>query len=155
MATLIFLHGRGERGNNLDLVKKHGPPKILENKDLPFIIASPQCPRTDLWWKPDVVAGLVDELCASTHRSGQSVPDRSESGRFRHLGYGCSTPRKVCRRRTGLRRRKTEWAKKFGSLPIWNFHGDADKIVPVRLSRIMVEAVEKAEDASSIRSTQV
>ena len=77
-------------------------------------------------------------------RPGQSVPDRSESGRFRHLGYGRSTPRKVCRRRTGLRRRKTEWAKKFGSLPIWNFHGDADKVVPVRLSRIMVEAVEKA-----------
>ena len=26
---LVFLHGSGERGDNLDLVKKHGPPKLI------------------------------------------------------------------------------------------------------------------------------
>src|SRR6476469_6179388 len=27
---LVFLHGSGERGNDLNLVKKHGPPKLIE-----------------------------------------------------------------------------------------------------------------------------
>ena len=42
---LLFLHGAGERGDNLELVKKHGPPKLIEaGKDFPFIVVSPQCP---------------------------------------------------------------------------------------------------------------
>ena len=41
--VILFLHGSGERGDDLELVKKHGPPKIVgEGKDLPFIIVSPQ-----------------------------------------------------------------------------------------------------------------
>ena len=40
---LIFLHGAGERGDDLELVKIHGPPKVIEGgADLPFIVASPQ-----------------------------------------------------------------------------------------------------------------
>ena len=27
---VIFLHGYGERGENLELVKKHGPPRLVE-----------------------------------------------------------------------------------------------------------------------------
>ncbi|MHB8898695.1 MAG: hypothetical protein ACYC6Y_08110 [Thermoguttaceae bacterium] len=27
---LLFLHGSGERGDDLNLVKKHGPPKLIE-----------------------------------------------------------------------------------------------------------------------------
>ena len=26
---VLFLHGAGERGNDLDLVMKHGPPKLI------------------------------------------------------------------------------------------------------------------------------
>ncbi|HLV36413.1 MAG TPA: hypothetical protein VKY59_14905, partial [Spirillospora sp.] len=40
---IIFLHGYGERGSDLELVKKHGLPKrIAAGDDFPFIIASPQ-----------------------------------------------------------------------------------------------------------------
>src|SRR5687768_3476374 len=43
---MIFLHGAGERGTNLSLVTKHGPPKVVKNKtDFPFILVSPQCPE--------------------------------------------------------------------------------------------------------------
>ena len=47
---LVFLHGAGERGSDLNKVKSHGPPKLVEQgKDLPFIIVSPQCPANQ-WW---------------------------------------------------------------------------------------------------------
>jgi predicted peptidase len=41
---LLFLHGMGERGDDLELVKKHGIPKIAEERDFPFVAISPQCP---------------------------------------------------------------------------------------------------------------
>src|SRR5258706_8396523 len=43
---MLFLHGAGESGSDLNLVKKHGPPKIVETKkDFPFIVVSPQSAR--------------------------------------------------------------------------------------------------------------
>jgi len=39
---LLFLHGSGERGNDLNLVKKHGPPSFLDDiTDFPFVVVSP------------------------------------------------------------------------------------------------------------------
>ena len=142
---LVFLHGRGERGNNLNLVKKHGPAKIVESKDLPFVIASPQCPRTDLWWKPQIVAGLVDELLEnhSIDPSKVYLTGLSQGG-FGTWATAAEYPEKFAAVAPVCGGGKTEWAKKYGTLPIWNFHGDADKVVPVRLSRVMVEAIKKA-----------
>ncbi|MCX5638501.1 MAG: alpha/beta hydrolase-fold protein, partial [Planctomycetota bacterium] len=63
---ILFLHGAGERGSDLNLVKKHGPPKIVEGqKDFPFIVVSPQCPAGD-WWtdKNEVLINLLDDVVA-------------------------------------------------------------------------------------------
>lgn len=85
---IIFLHGSGERGTDLWLVAKHGPPKILrgeptaphlnEGDQRPaspaaqtsgeaartllrtqFIVASPQCPPGRAW-DDDTVVALLD-----------------------------------------------------------------------------------------------
>jgi predicted peptidase len=64
---LLFLHGSGERGDDLELVKKHGPPKLIAaGEELPFVVVSPQCPQ-DLRWNAGQLAKLVDTL-ANTHR---------------------------------------------------------------------------------------
>ena len=47
---VLFLHGAGERGTNLDLVKKHGIPKrIHDGAKFPFITIAPQCAE-GIWW---------------------------------------------------------------------------------------------------------
>ena len=47
---IMFLHGAGERGNNLEKLKKQGLPKMVsQGKNFDFIIVSPQCPN-DMWW---------------------------------------------------------------------------------------------------------
>src|SRR6476660_4445622 len=47
---VLYLHGAGERGSDLEHLKKHGPPKLVaEGKKLPFILVSPQCPDGDIW----------------------------------------------------------------------------------------------------------
>jgi predicted peptidase len=57
---LLFLHGGGERGDDLQLVKVHGPPKLIESKpDFPCITISPQCPK-EVRWNAAELAKLVD-----------------------------------------------------------------------------------------------
>lgn len=53
LPVIVFLHGAGERGTNLDLVKVHGIP-MLFSKDpdyhgLRVITLSPQCPHDMVW----------------------------------------------------------------------------------------------------------
>src|SRR5256885_12271583 len=56
---MLFLHGAGERGNDVNKVTAHGPPKIVQNrKDFPFIVVSPQC-SADSWWKPYELNALL------------------------------------------------------------------------------------------------
>src|ERR1700685_3510780 len=61
---VLFLHGAGERGDNLDRVKMHGPPKLVgKGKQFPFIIVSPQCPNGH-WWNNELipVTALLDDI---------------------------------------------------------------------------------------------
>ena len=60
---LIFLHGSGESGRDLNTVKIHGPPKIVEStRDFPFIVASPQTPEAHLGFNPVALNVMLDEL---------------------------------------------------------------------------------------------
>src|SRR5690242_5941080 len=61
---ILCLHGSGERGDDLELVQLYGLPKKLDDgDDLPFIIASPQCPADSYWTLHlDDLKGLVDDL---------------------------------------------------------------------------------------------
>lgn len=55
MPLILFLHGGGERGSNLDKLTKHGIPKIIETSNhefldfFQFIALSPQCPENKRW----------------------------------------------------------------------------------------------------------
>ena len=59
---LLFLHGAGERGSDLSLVKVHGPPKLIaQGQHLPFVVVSPQCPEKQ-GWNAQVLLALLDDL---------------------------------------------------------------------------------------------
>ena len=60
---LVFLHGSGERGDDLDRVKFHGPPKhVAAGRRYPFILCSPQLDAGS--WKPDTLHALRAALQA-------------------------------------------------------------------------------------------
>ena len=59
---LMFLHGSGERGNDLELVKMHGPPKLVDKRpDFPFIVVSPQV-RPGRQFDAAALLALLDHL---------------------------------------------------------------------------------------------
>ena len=49
MPLILFLHGIGERGNNLDDVEKYALPKYLNEFDIPYIVIAPQCSNGNFW----------------------------------------------------------------------------------------------------------
>src|SRR5665213_595574 len=60
---MLFLHGSGERGDDLEMLKTHGPPKeIAKGREFPFIIVSPQCPLWRQGWDVPTLIALLDEI---------------------------------------------------------------------------------------------
>lgn len=55
---LVFLHGSGERGNDIEKVKVHGPFKYLKNHELDCYILAPQCPENE-YWNEEVLYQLI------------------------------------------------------------------------------------------------
>lgn len=46
---IVFLHGSGEKGNNIEKVKEHGPFKYLKTHEIDAYVLAPQCPEKEYW----------------------------------------------------------------------------------------------------------
>lgn len=58
---ILTLHGRGEAGNNIELVRRQGLPLRVEEKGgLPFVIVAPQ--SSDWAWNVGALDALLDEV---------------------------------------------------------------------------------------------
>lgn len=147
---VLFLHGAGERGSDLEAVKRHGIAKLVERQDFPSIAVSPQCPTGAYWTQlTPALAGLVDEVTASytvdesrLYLTGLSMggfgawhlavehPDRFAAvapicgGGLESAGF----PGRVCALR---------------DVPVWAFHGARDEVVPPRQSEALVEELRR------------
>ncbi|WP_299181512.1 prolyl oligopeptidase family serine peptidase [uncultured Chryseobacterium sp.] len=58
---ILFLHGSGERGSNLDMVKAHSPFTYKSLIKEPVAILAPQCPA-NTWWNTETVYQLLKEI---------------------------------------------------------------------------------------------
>lgn len=66
--VILFLHGSGERGDDVEKVKEHGLPAIVsKDDDFPFIVISPQCPEDDFWaTHKEAVMAVLEHVLANT-----------------------------------------------------------------------------------------
>lgn len=141
---VLFLHGAGERGDNLDLVKVHGPPKLIaEGQKFPFILLAPQCPSGQ-WWETNVIEALLEK----TEEEYRVDPDRIYVTGLSMGGYGTwalamENPDKfaaiapICGGGVPYRTRS------ITNLPIWTFHGDADTAVAISETQTLVDELKK------------
>lgn len=148
---ILFLHGAGERGDNLDLVKIHGLAKIVQTRDLPFVVLSPQCPENQ-WWSDylpvldDMIQSAVDHLDVDPDRvylTGLSMGGYGTwhmaveyPSRFAAIAPICGSGPWMY----GVHERLSAIAH----IPTWVFHGAKDKVVPPGDSRAMVKWLKEA-----------
>ena len=141
---VLFLHGSGESGNDLNKVKVHGPPKLVdENGPFPFILVSPQSPGRG--WNPDVLNALLD----SVMKKYRVDKDRVYLTGLSMGGYGtwalaAAHPEKFAALAPICGGGDPAEAGKLARLPIWVFHGAKDTTVPPKRSEEMVAALKAA-----------
>lgn len=157
--TIFFLHGAGERGDDPELLKLHGIPKIVEQQpEFPYITISPQCPL-NTWWPSEIDAldTLFDEIVRTypvdlkrVYLTGLSM------GGFGTWHWAVQRPQRfaaiapICG--------GGHWANGFPEkvlrirhLPVWAFHGRLDPIVKPRETSVLVRLLRK--NGGNVRHT--
>jgi len=154
LPMIVFLHGAGERGINIELVKIHGPPKIVEqNTAFPFIVLSPQCPEGERW-DAFQLGLLIDQIAQKYPVDKERIYLTGLSmGGFGTWDTAIQHPDKfaaiapIC----GGSIIHAFQAEKTKHIPTWVFHGALDSVVPISNSAQIVKASKKA--GSSIKFT--
>ncbi len=143
---IFFLHGRGERGDNLEKVKVHGPVKYAQqHKDFPFVLVSPQCPQDRLWWPCDVLINLLDEVVVKYNIDEKRIYLTGLSmGGFGVWDLGCRYPERFAAVAAVCGEGEPSLARHLKDVPVWAFHGAGDNVVPPAKSEEMVEAIKAA-----------
>jgi predicted peptidase len=156
---ILFLHGRGERGSDLESVLRYGvPPVVLREPDFPYITISPQLPDGCEWI--DHHASLLEILrYVTTHLAvdpqrvyltGLSMGGR---GAWRLAAaypglFAAVVP--ICGQMPDM----DNFLQQLPALqekPIWVFHGGKDDVAPVGDSDRIVAALR--ELGSDVRYT--
>ncbi len=142
---MIFLHGAGERGDDLSLVGIHGPLKERrEGRDLPFVIVAPQVPAGGRWTVGRVAAALDDAIARyridedRVYLTGLSMGGFGTWEAIQRMPERFAAAVPICGGGLPL------GIDAAASVPVWNFHGAMDPVVPIEMSVGMVRALRNA-----------
>jgi predicted peptidase len=141
---VLFLHGAGESGSDLEKVKIHGPPKLIaQKKDFPFIVVSPQSPQRG--WQAETLNGLLDDVMAKykvdkdrVHVTGLSM------GGYGTWALATAHPERFAAIVPICGGGNPPDASKIKDIPVWIFHGAKDTTVPPSRSEAMEKALKEA-----------
>lgn len=151
---ILFLHGIGQRGDDPEVLKVHGIPRIVEeNPDFQFVAVSPQCPEDTEWvFQTDALNEFIDYILASYNVNPEMVylTGLSMGGHgvwklaIAHADkFAAIAP--ICGHKC------LEGIENIKHMPIWLFHGAKDPVIKIEESYEMVDALKKL--GSNIRFT--
>jgi predicted peptidase len=140
---IIFLHGSGEMGDDVQKVKKNGLPHELESKhDFPFLCISPQSHVRG--WQVDALNALLDDALTRYQVDEDRVILTGLSmGGFGAWDWGGSNPERfaavvpVCGAGSPIRARALKY------VPVWAFHGENDPRVPLAWQESLVKILQE------------
>jgi len=144
---MLFLHGAGERGNDLEKVRIHGPFKeIAKGRKFPFVIVAPQCPDNEVW-----DAAVLKIFLDQVEKKFRIDKEREYVTGLSMGGYGTWSlvayqPHRFAAAAPICGGGGAAWiaAGRLASTPLWVTHGDADNVVPISESQRMVDWVRQA-----------
>lgn len=131
---ILFLHGSGEKGNDLEKIKVYGPFKYLKTNSLDAFVLAPQCPEGKNWDSDELYA-LVQKVMKEHNIDSSRV---SLTG-LSHGGWGSwnlaaaypdtfAVLVPIC----GMVDRVPLFeAEKIKNIPTRIFHGVLDDVVPM------------------------
>ncbi len=144
LPLIIYLHGAGERGEDISHLYRHGVPKIIaDGIEIPAVVLAPQCPRELVW--DNVVVELKKVIDAVIKEYGIKK-DRIMITGSSMGGFGtwmmAKTYPSFFAAIAPVSGGGMSWrAANLKSTPILAYHGTDDEVVPPVYSRLMVDAV--------------
>lgn len=164
--VVLFLHGAGERGSDNLRQLKYLPAWMAEpaaREAYPCFVLAPQCRENERWvdvaWgdpqsSPQPPQPGVDLAAALAALEAVLTQEPCDADRIYLTGlsmggYGtwdlaARMPERFAAAVPICGGGDERTAARLTKLPLWVFHGDADKAVPVERSRTMVAAVKSA-----------
>ena len=140
---VVFLHGAGDRGDDLEHLRCVTTEIVSQCRRFSCILLSPQCPA-DSCWSPELVVRLIEHVSNlmsvdqdRVYLTGYSM---GGSGTWETASYA---PERFAAIAPVSGGGNVEQAERLKTIPIWAFHGDQDKVVPIEASQRMVDAVRK------------
>jgi len=144
---LLFLHGGGEGGDDIEKVKTHGPPMLVEQgQEFPFLILSPQNPHERKFWDTKMLNQLLEEIM----REYRVDSSRIYLSGLSRGGYGAWTmameyPDIFAALVPVCGAVPSSYAFWVPEIPIWVFHGADDPVINLEESVDMVNALKRLE----------
>jgi predicted peptidase len=167
---ILFLHGAGERGNDNEKQLTHGAKLFLSDenrKNFPAIVLFPQCPENNYWAQATIDRTTTPFKISLDYSKPETEPLKAAIELINSL----QTEKRVIKKQiyiAGLsmggmgtfeavyRHPKlfaaatpicgggdlNRYDKRVSKVPFRIFHGDADAVVDVNLSRQMVEKLK-------------
>ncbi|MGQ3055245.1 MAG: dienelactone hydrolase family protein [Roseateles sp.] len=148
---LVFLHGSGERGTDLEKVKVHGPPSwAAQGVNQQLIIVSPQL-EDGAQWDPERLHQLLAALQARLHID----PERCLGTGLSLGGYGVwqwayTYPRDLAAIAPVCGFGHPGKVAAMRSVPVRGYHGDQDTAVPLAPHIASIEALRAAGGTASL-----
>lgn len=142
---LIFLHGVGERGNDLKIAAGQALPRMLKFRHtFPFVTVVPQCREGEYW-----IPSMVEELIPVVAGNYKIDEDRIYLTGISMGGYGVwmtaiNYPDRFAAIAPICGGGEPGQTSAIRDIPVWTFHGAKDPVVPVSETEKMVEALKKA-----------
>lgn len=143
--VIVFLHGSGERGRDLSLLRKQGIPSFLDARpEFPFVVVSPQCPPNE-YYDTDTVIAVLDEV----ERTCAVDPERVYLTGISMGGFGawqlaCAHPDRFAAVAPIAGWGIEGLAPNARHVPIWAFHGADDRLVPADWAQRMKDEMDRA-----------
>ena len=140
LPLLVYLHGAGERGNNIDHLCRHAIPRLIESgRDYKAVVLCPQCPADAVW--DNVTEKLKNTIDAAVNEYGikkdRIVLTGSSMGGFGAIMMGM-TYRNYFAGIAAVSGGGMVWrSSNLSDTPVLLFHGDKDDLVPVNYSEML------------------
>lgn len=152
--VIIFLHGLGEIGTDVNAVKRNGLPKFLDNeKRMPALVFSPQC-NGGGWWNTQTLEQFLKQVVAKYNADPKRIYLTGLSmGGIETWTWAIQDPASFAAI-SPVSANGNPWA--VGDLkntPAWVFHGDQDPIVGYGGDVAMVNALKA--DGGNVQFTTV
>jgi len=143
--VLVFLHGIGEGGRDLDLLKIHGPPMIANaDPGFPFIVVCPQAEKEQNF-EIDVLNATLDMVLGDLPADPSRVYLTGlSSGGIWTWAWASRNPERFAAIAPVCARWRPADADRLAEIPVWAFHGEKDDQTLPDHAREMVDAVNKA-----------